>query len=223
MADDLSFVTPGVVHSGWNGRDDYRAVLVGNFGEFEVQSDDVSVACIARLNCPPALEQDVIALLTTRGPGSTTVSVTSNGLTFSVPVDVAAYTPAEFDLGETRYLNPDNENTTTRQACGSCHLGQGGAPHSPLSLARYTDSQLTTAASTSAYPGTCEDDDGAMCNCTPVGEDCSACSQTCFYNGGQVLSLANFGGGPGDHIFDLTPSEEVGIMAFMRAIDPEGI
>lgn len=250
-ADDLSFLTPGVVHSGWNGRNDYRAVLVGNFGQFEVVSENVNVACIARLNCPDALQQDVIALLTTRGPGSTTVTVESGvyvgepgsctvngdcanngeckegqcfeGYTFDVPVEVASYTPAEYDLGQQRYNSPDQENTTTRRACGSCHLGQGGAPHSPLSLARYTDLQLTTAASTSVYPGTCENDDGDLCNCTPVGENCNACSEVCSYNGGQVLSLANFGGGPGDHIFDLTPSEEVGIMAFMRAIDPEGI
>ncbi len=234
LADEFSFITPGVVHTGWNGRDTYRAVLVGNFGQFEVESVDTNVACIARLNCPDSLQQDVIALLTTQGPGSTMVTVTSGELeldaglgledrTFEIPVLVTAYTTDEYDLGEVRYLNPDQANTTTRRACGSCHLGQGGAPHSPLSLARYTDSQLTTAASTSVYPGSCENDDGAVCNCSPVDEDCSACSETCFYNSGDVLSLANFGGGPGEHLFDLTPSEEVGIMAFMRAIDPEGI
>ena len=218
-ANELSLVAPGTVHTGWNGRDTYRAVLSANFGQFELESMDTDIVCAARLNCPQGGQQDNIALLTTQGPGNTTVTVTSNEQTYPITVEVTSYTLEEYDLGATRYLNPVNANGTSRQACGNCHLGQGGAPHTPLSLSIFSDAELISAASTSKYPDTCENDDGVLCNCVPSGGDCSACSQTCTFNAGFQLSLDGFGGGPGDHVFDLTPDEEVGIMAYMRAID----
>lgn len=230
FADEFSFVTPDKVYTGWNGRDVYQAVLVANFGQFEPDSSDDNIVCAARLNCPAPQEQGVIVLLTTTGPGSATVTVdstiplpNSDVYEFDIPVEVTSYTPAEHDLGSARYLSPADANGTTRQPCGNCHLGQGGAPHSPLALARYSDRELIAATKTSNFPGTCENGNGLVCDCIPTGEDCSACSETCTYNVGNELSLASFGGGPGDHIFDLTADEEVGIMAFMRAIDPEGI
>ncbi len=220
FADEFSFVTPTTVHTGWNGRDTYESVLVANFGQFELKSSDENIVCAARFDCPAPGTQGVIALMTAQSPGDATVTVTSADYSQSVDVVVTSYTALDYDLGEARYLNPADGNGTTRRACGNCHLGQGGAPHSPLALAQFSDRELIHATINSEFPGTCEDTDGVVCSCIPTGEDCSACSGTCTYNAGVVLNLSAFGGGPGDHLFDLTSAEEVGIMAFMRAIEP---
>ncbi len=222
-ADDTSFVTPTIVHTGYNGRDTYQAVLVANFGQFELSSSKNATVCAARFDCPAPNQQGVIALLTAQSPGDAVVTVSSNQFEQEINVVVTGYSTADHDIGGLRYNDPTDANSTTRRACGGCHLGGGGAPHSPLALARFSDRELIYATLNSQYPGTCEDGDGANCDCTPNGEDCSACAQSCTFNDGNVLSLADFGGGPGDHSFDLTAAEEVGIMAFMRSIEPEGI
>lgn len=223
IADSTSFVTPAKVHTGFNGRDTYQAVLVSNFGSFSVSTSDDSVVATECFECLPPNEFGITTVLTTAGPGEATVTVSSGGNSFPIDVAVASYTPEQYDLGEQRYLSPANENTTDRVACGQCHLGQGGAPHSPLSLAGNSDNELISAVLNSQYPGRCEDGDGALCDCTPSGTDCSACPGTCSFNEGTVLSLEVFGGGPGDHVYDLTEDERVGVMAYMRAIRPEGI
>ena len=222
-ADETSFVTPTVVHTGVNGRDAYQAVLVTNFGEFTVSSSDDGVVSTECFECLPAEEFGVTTLLNAQSAGNAVVTVRSNGFVQDVVVEVSQYSTADYDLGEQRYLNPANENTTDRVACGDCHLGQGGAPHSPLSLAGNTDAELIGAVLNSQYPGRCEDDSNALCDCQPSGNDCSACPGDCRFNEGAVLSLEVFGGGPGDHTYDLTAAEQVGVMAYMRAIRPEGI
>jgi hypothetical protein len=222
-ADDLSFVTPAVVHTGFNGRDTYQAVLVTNFGEFSISSSDAAVVDADCFECLPANDSDIVAVLTAAGTGAATVTVRSGSFSQAIAVEVAGYTPEQYDLGEQRYNNPANANTTDRVACGECHLGQGGAPHSPLSLAGNSDAELISAVLTSEYPGRCEDEGNNLCDCEPSGTDCSACPGDCTYNEGDVLSLEVFGGGPGDHVFDLTDEERAGVMAFMRAIRPEGI
>jgi hypothetical protein len=221
--DSLSFVTPQVVHTGHNGRDNYQAVLVTNFGNFNVSSSDEGVVAAECFECLPANAFGIAAVLTTAGSGSATVTVSSGGVSHAIGVEVASYTAEQYDLGDQRYNNPANANSTDRVACADCHLGQGGAPHSPLSLGGNTDAELISAVLTSSYPGRCEDDNNARCDCQPSGTDCSACPGDCRFNEGDVLSLEVFGGGPGDHTYNLTDSERVGVMAFMRAIRPEGI
>lgn len=219
----IPFVTPTAVHTGANGRDTYQAVLVANFGDFSIRSSDDAVICAGRFECLPPNTSGIVAVLTANSAGSATVTVSSGDFTQDVDVVVTGYTPEQYDLGDQRYNSPANGNATDRIACAQCHTGQGGAPHSPLSLAGNSDAELLSAIETSAYPGRCEDGDGALCDCAPSGTDCSACAGDCDFNDGYVLTLEVFGGGPGDHVYDLTEDERVAIMAYMRAIRPEGI
>lgn len=219
----IPFVTPTVVHTGANGRDTYQAVLVANFGDFAVTSSDTGVVCAGRFECLPPNSSGIVAVLTATGAGSATVTVSSGSFRQDVTVEVAGYTPEQYDLGDQRYNSPANVNDGDRIACADCHTGQGGAPHSPLSLAGNSDAELLGAIENSAYPGRCEDDDGNLCDCTPSGTDCGACAGDCNFNDGYVLTLEAFGGGPGEHVYNLTEDERIAILAYMRAIRPEGI
>lgn len=217
------FVTPLEIHTGSDGRDLYQAVLVANFGDFTATSDDTDVACVGRWGCLAPNDSDIVAVITAQSPGQTLITINSGSVSETVTVNVASYTPAQYDLGDERYNNPANGNDTDRQACASCHTGQGGAPHSPLSLGGLSDEFLLAAIQNSKYPDTCENDAGT-CDCTPSGTDCSACTeQDCLFNEGYTLTLAAFGGGPGEHTYNLTADEQPAIMAYMRAIKPDGI
>lgn len=217
------FITPLEIHTGSNGRDLYQAVLVANFGDFTASSDDEDVACVGRFGCLPANDSGIVAVITAQGPGQTLVNVRSGSVTETIAVNVASYTAAQYDLGDQRYNNPTNANSTDREACASCHTGQGGAPHSPLSLGGLSDEFLLAAIENSKYPDTCENDTG-VCNCTPTGTDCSGCAETdCRFNEGYTLTLETFGGAAGEHVYNLTADERTAVMAYMRALTPEGI
>ncbi len=223
-ADEFAFLTPLRVNSGVNGRDNYRAVIQANFGSFKMQSRNESVVIASGNDCPTGTDAALVAVLTATGAGDSRVALESGDFRRTIDVHVESYTTAQYDLGEERYNNPANANQTDRVACNECHKdGAGGAPHSPLALAGNADDDLVTAATTSAYPGTCEDEDGVACDCEPSDTSCGSCSGDCSFNDGTILSLEAFSGGPGDHVFNLTADERIGIMAYMRALPPEGL
>jgi len=217
------FITPLEIFTGSNGRDLYQAVLVANFGVMNVESDDVDVACVARFGCIAPNQTDIAAVITAQEAGTASVTVVSGSVRETIVVNVASYTPEEYDLGDERYNTPANANATDRVACADCHSGQGGAPHSPLALGGTSDALLLAAVESSAYPDQCENDDG-VCSCTPVGTDCNGCAEAdCRFSEGYTLTLEAFGGGPGDHTYNLTDAEKTAIMAYMRAIKPDGL
>lgn len=216
------FVTPLEVHTGFNGRDNYQAVLSANFGTFTVTSRNTDVIAVDSFGCIESGEEGIMTVLTATGSGSARVIVSSGGFLRNIGVTVTEYSTADYDLGEERYNSPQNANGTDRIACNECHReGAGGAPHSPLSLAGNSDVDLVAAITDGQYPGVCEDDDGALCDCTPSGESCDSCSGDCSFNDGYILDMTDFGGGM--HEFDLTSDEVGAINAYMRAIRPDGI
>lgn len=218
------YITPAVVHTGHNGRDLYQAVLVANFGDLQLSSSNEDIVCAGRYGCVAPNTSGIVGVLTTFAPGEATVTARSGSVTETIAVKVTEYTTTQYDLGDQRYNNPANANATDRVACASCHTGQGGAPHSPLALAGTSDTRLLAAVEQSEYPDQCVTPDNAPCNCVPSAGDCSACpEQDCQFSEGYTLSLEAFGGGPGDHLYNLTTDERMGIMAYMRAIAPEGV
>ncbi len=217
------FITPLQLYTGANGRDVYEAVLVANFGALSVYTSDENIVCGARYGCLAPNDTGIAALITALAPGQATITVTSGSVTENIAVTVADYTPEQFDLGDERYNMPANANASDRMACSECHDGQGGAPHSPLALGGTSDADLLAAIETSKYPDVCENDDG-VCNCTPNGTDCGSCAEAdCRFSEGYTLTLEAFGGAAGEHTYNLTEAEKTAIMAYMRAIRPEGL
>lgn len=227
-ADVNPILTPRHIFTGTDGTHPYKAVISTNFGNVEFFSNDTSVVTAERIGCLEAGRFGPTGLLTAVGAGEATITVVSVDRGQDVDVTVTAYTPEQYTLGEQRYNNPANGNQLDRLACGTCHLGQGGAPHDPLALASRTDAELVAATTLGKYADTCSLEDNTLCNCTPdalqVGNECGACPESgCTFAEGYILDLAATGGGVGDHLFNLTPDEEIAIMAFMRALPPEGI
>lgn len=232
-AQALTFVVvPPTINTGFNGRDTYQAAITTQFGIVDYQSSNDAVATVESVGCLGPNKFGVTGLVTAKSVGSANISVTSGEFNTTIPVNVKMYTTEEYDTGKQRYENAVDA-TPQGRSCASCHLGGGGAPHSPTALAGTSDADLILAATTSKYPDTClNKTTDAVCNCTPVGIDdltaCNACPEgaaACAYTPGHVLTLAplNQGEGVGDHVFTLTPAEQAGIMAYIRALEPEGI
>jgi hypothetical protein len=217
-ADDVvrHYVTPSEIYTGFNGRDLYQAALQANYGDLEV-SAATGLICAGLYGCVGPNEDGIVALVTARAPGQSYVTVTSGNVVAYVNVQVANYSTAQYDLGDQRYNNPANANASDRVACISCHASEGAAPHTPLALAGKSDEVLLSSILQSKYPDICENDDGA-CDCAPVNDSCACTEADCRVNEGYTLSLEGFGGGVGDHVFNLTPEEEDSIMAYIRAI-----
>ena len=214
-------VSPRKIHTGSNGRDSYQAPIFANFGDFEISSSDDSIATVERHGCVDSGDEGPIAVVTGQSEGAATITISSGSVDERIGVTVLPYSVQQYDLGKQRYEDPDSANATDRRACNSCHFtGGGGAPHSPSALAGHSDAQLVFAAINSVYPDYCVDENGANCSCEPVD---GACCAGCTFTSGETLSLAATGGGPGEHMFDLTRAEQFGIMAFVRAIEPEAI
>lgn len=228
-ADINPILTPRTIFTGADGEHEYQAVISTNFGDVEYFSNDMNIATVITIGCLEKGQFGPTGLVTAVGPGETTITVGSGGLGQDVKVEVTSYTPAQNTLGDERYNNPANPNSADRIACGTCHLGGGGAPHDPLALASRSDAELIAATKLSKYPDRCELENNTTCNCTPdpaAENQCGACPEgvdACTLATGYELDLAKTGGGPGEHLFNLTPDEEAGIMAYMRSLPPEGI
>ncbi|MCG8423239.1 MAG: hypothetical protein MJE77_35505 [Proteobacteria bacterium] len=220
-----ALVLPRQIYTGFNGRDTYRATVTTNFGDLTFSSNNTQVVTAEKSGCVHASQLKVSGVVTARGAGQATLTVTSGSFIREIPVSVTEYTLDQYTVGDTRYNNPGGQ----RSSCASCHVGANAASHTPVALGGNSDEELIAATKLGKYPDKCVlEIERTPCNCTPNGTDpdnaCNACTGgTCVFEEGYTLTLAGFGGGVGDHTMDLTTEEEQGVIAYMRAIPPEGI
>jgi hypothetical protein len=132
-----------------------------------------------------------IVLLKTGAAGTTTVNATFAGKTYPCTLMVTAYAPSDVTLGDQRYNNPANPNTTTRIACNSCHMTLN--KHSTALLGDLSPDEILHTA---------VDGIGVALRNPNTGEV-------------QTYQPLN-----GMHKWDVTAAERVGIVAFLRSRDP---
>lgn len=226
-ADTSAIVSPVQLFTGTNGRDTYQAIIKTNFGDLSFASSNEQVATVESFGCLNQRVFGITGVVTGQAAGQTTITVSSGQFSRSVPITVTGYTTVEHDLGLQRYENPDNPSAL-RKGCADCHSQAGGAPHNPAALAGFSDQELIAATKLGKYPDKCILPTSLACNCTPVGTDpgtaCDACSEAnCSFTDGIVLDNDRTNSVEDPHVWDLTPEEEKGIMAYMRSIPPEGI
>lgn len=194
------------VYTGYDGTNTYQARFV--FGSAlqnapdlgidvtaaQVTVENPALADLERVDMGPlGPTHFVIYTVTARAAGSTRINVTYQGQTASSDLTVYSYTPADVQLGAERYNNPVNPDPATRIACSTCHFAveQGGIQHSPDYTAFWSEEQALEVVS--------------------QGQ-----TTIIFLDGEQVSYDPEPNGLP--HIWNLTPEEEKGIMAYMRSL-----
>jgi hypothetical protein len=95
----------------------------------------------------------VSVMITTKRAGTVTIIAHTSVAQGRVPLTIAAYTPAQWSAGQTRYtsgaqLTPGPggvKNSGNYVACTSCHSDQSSAPaieHTPQQTGGFTDAQM---------------------------------------------------------------------------------
>lgn len=204
-------IWPPVVHTGYNGVDNFLAPIATNFKVDEWVSSNVRTASVSGYqNCDAPSILEPSGLVVAEAAGTTSISamaVDLNGQSYSrsVVIQIESYTVAETELGKERYRV--GEGNAERRACAGCH-DENGVDHTPLEMAFHDDAAILLATTQGRYPDSCRDMAGQVCTCGDATCDGPV-------SPGYVLSV--------EHSWDLTPDEEPAIVAYMRSLRPLGL
>ena len=199
---------PLEIHTGYDGSAEFRVPVYTDlskhvFGEAQWSTGDSSIVQVEPVDEPSQYpSRGVWAMLTTKGPGQTTVTATIGDYLVGSTVTVASYTPAQVAAGQARY---NGNGTGDRVSCASCHQQAGGVDHSPTEMAHHDDDALLTVITEGHYPDLCVTDEGDECTCGTSG---------CETEPGYVLSV--------EHQWNLTEDEAAGIVPYLRSLAPRG-
>jgi len=131
------------------------------------------------------------AMLVAMKAGDTTVTATSGGKTSMATLHVSSYTAQQYSDGEKRYMTGADADNP---ACKECHAPGKGPDHTPTELDADPDSQIQNTFLTGTDP---ED--------RPIKDN---------------SEFANLLKGK-SHMWKVTESEKVGLVAYLRALDPK--
>jgi Bacterial Ig-like domain (group 2) len=131
-------------------------------------------------------------MITATKPGETTITATSGGKTSTVPLHIVSYTAAQYADGEKRYMTGPD---TDNPACKECHAPGKGPDHTSTELDADPDAQIQNTFLTGVDP---ED--------RPIKDN---------------SEFANLLKGK-THMWKVTDSEKVGLVAYLRALPPMG-
>lgn len=152
------YLMPAVAHTGFDGTNVYQVPVYTTVEDAQFAVGDDSVATIEPVELSPELE-DVLgtfgkswAMITTQQAGTTAVFATAGAVELEATLVVAAYDAGDNAVGEQRYHDPADANTTDRIACVSCHGGPDGVDHTPLATAYFTDADILGIVQDGMYP-----------------------------------------------------------------------
>jgi len=207
-------VVTTVIHTGYDGVDEFIGPILGNFTPDSVTTDNSSVDTVelfgdCNLVPPPlnpitAFQSHVVAVVHPKSAGNSKVTVKLGAKEFAVNVVVENYSPATIALGKKRYYEPDNPSAT-RKPCAMCHAQADGPDHSPGAVAFVDDGVLRTISSMGTLPACIGQFTGSECtcgqpNCTTIPPDL------------RVFKV------PGGHSWDFTPAELNAIAPYLRSL-----
>jgi hypothetical protein len=206
--DENALAFPFTLYTGYNGRDTFVAPIVSTFGPKTALAADPGVVSVELTDwCNEGVLENgmrIGALLASTGPGNTVVTLSHDDVEKATNVVVTSYTLEEYDLGGERYNNPANPGGT-RVACTACHGQPNGPDHTPMAVAFLPADVLLKIVKEGQYPNCLNVTDGTECDCTAGIPTCQVVPEE-----NRVLSVA--------HSFELTPEEEVGIVAYLRGL-----
>jgi len=184
-------------HSGYDGQNSYQVPLafVGQ-GEpvFTVSDPNVATVITTLPINDPRIPEGVsvrAVLVATTGAGTTTITGTLDGQPFPATLVVNQYQPADVTLGTNRYLNSPTPPNPARVACDSCHATL--AKHSTAFMADLTDDEILRTEVEGV---------GVMLRNPTTGE------------------IQSYMPNDGNHTWDVTAQERVGIAAYLRSRNP---
>lgn len=207
-------VVTTVIHTGYDGVNEFIGPILGNFTPDSVTTNNSAVGTVEPFgDCnlvPPPLnpitqfQPHVVAVVHPKSAGNSMVTVKQGTKEFAVDVVVKNYSPATIALGKKRYYEPDNPSAT-RTPCSRCHTQANGPDHSPGAVAFVDDAVLRTIASTGKLPACIGQFTGSECtcgqpNCTTIPPEA------------RVFNV------PGGHSWDFTPAELDAIAPYLRSL-----
>lgn len=134
-------------------------------------------------------------MITARKVGSATLTATSGGKDQTASITVYAYTAEQYAAGQKRYQNAADADNP---ACTSCHGVQQGVDrpnHTPTEVDADTDAELANTFVTGKDPEN-----------RPIAEE------------SEFAGLLN----GKTHMWKVTATEKVGLLAYLRALEPDG-
>lgn len=131
-------------------------------------------------------------LIVTKASGETMITATSGGQSMTVPLVVIAYTQAQYAAGEARYNTAANDDNP---ACKKCHAPGKGPDHTATELDADPDEEIESTF---------------LSGVDPEGRPISEESEFAYLLEGK------------DHTWEVTETERVGLLAYLRALEPMG-
>ncbi len=155
------YVWPYAVFGGYVEGKTFKVPVSTNLSGSDVEWSvgDTSIASIAATTWVPAeLASDPdfqkypeqFAIVTSKKPGTTTVTATKGTTKVTVPITISAYTDADFTAGEARYKTGE-PTEPTRIPCSSCHETPAGVDHSPTWTGALPDAEVLRGIQDSRY------------------------------------------------------------------------
>jgi len=188
-------VFPTRIYTGYDGTNTYRAPIVVNDAASKVEwsIDDASLATLQTSG-----SNGELVTLISKKAGSGTVSAKVGSKTFKVPVQITGYTLEQWQAGKRRYeAGPDANNP----ACNSCHANSPGKPnHTPSEIDRDPDADLLQIITTGVDPEINSEEPAKISDRTEFAD---------LLRGRE-------------HKWSITAEERVGLMAYMRSLEPRG-
>lgn len=131
-------------------------------------------------------------MIVAAGPGTTTITATSGGQSATASLEIITYTTEQYAAGEQRYKNGPDADNP---ACTECHAPGKGPDHTATELDADPDDEVQNTFLTGVDP---ED--------RPIKDN----SEYAYLLKGK------------DHMWSVTDVEIVGLMAYLRALEPMG-
>lgn len=132
------------------------------------------------------------ATITSLKAGDTMITVSAGGKTASAPLHVYAYTKQQYSAGEKRYTT---DLDAMNPACIKCHGKGKGPDHTPTEIDADTDEEIQHTFTTGTDP-----------------------------EGRKIKDISEFAEllKGYDHMWKVTEEEKSGLLAYMRALAPDG-
>jgi mono/diheme cytochrome c family protein len=187
-------IFPRTIYTGFDGQHTYKApVIAVSADEKQVLTGDVTWT-LADPSLADVKVEAAGATLTAKKAGDTTLTATQLGKSFTAKVKIYAYTPQAYAEGEHRYTTKVDDNNP---ACNNCHgKGAGKGPdHTPTELDADPDDEIQNTFTTGVDP------EGR-----PIAKE----SEWAYLLEGKM------------HMWSVTPSEKMNMLAYLRALEPTG-
>ena len=131
-------------------------------------------------------------MVTIKAPGTTTITATSSGQSVTASLESVGYTPEQYAAGEHRYKNAADEDNP---ACNECHAPGKGPDHTATELDADPDNQVQNTFLSGVDPEN-----------RPIADE----SEYAYLLEGK------------DHMWTVTEEERIGLLAYLRALEPMG-